>query len=33
MEHGKLRLCIFVDVGFSVHVLVVVHSFITGGEN
>ena len=33
VEHGKLRLYILVDVSFHVHVLVVVHTFITDGEN
>ena len=33
MAHGNLRLCILVDVSLSVHVLVVVHGFITDEEN
>ena len=33
MEHGTLRLCILVDISFTVYVLVVVHGFVTGGEN
>ena len=33
MEHDKPRLCILVEVSFSVHDLVVVHGFITDGEN